>query len=59
MNYLKALKYGSKILKLNNIQNSNLDTELLLSEVLNSNRENILINLNKKLKKKILINLKN
>ncbi len=52
MNYLKALKYGSKILKLNNIQNSNLDTELLLSEVLNSNRENILINLNKKLKKK-------
>ena len=59
MNYLEALKYGSKILKLNNIQNSDLDSELLLSEVLSLNRENILINLNKKLKKKNLINLRN
>ena len=35
MNYREALQKGSKILKLNKIKNPNLDTELILSKVLN------------------------
>ena len=43
MNYLDALNYGNKLLKLNKIKNHNLDTELLLSKVLKYSRENLLI----------------
>ena len=49
MNYLEAINYGSEILKLNNIETYNLDSELLLAKALNSTRENLLINLNKKI----------
>tara|TARA_B100001248_G_scaffold259883_1_gene246853 strand:- start:1784 stop:2626 length:843 start_codon:yes stop_codon:yes gene_type:complete len=49
MNYLQAINYGSEILKLNNIETYNLDSELLLAKALNSTRENLLINLNKKI----------
>ena len=59
MNYLDALNYGNKLLKLNKIKNHNLDTELLLSKVLKYSRENLLINLNHRLEKKNLINIKN
>ena len=59
MNYLDALNYGNKLLKLNKIKNHSLDTELLLSKVLNYSRENLLINLNNRLEKKNLINIKN
>ena len=52
MNYLDALNYGNKLLKLNKIKNHSLDTELLLSKVLNYSRENLLINLNNRLEKK-------
>ena len=45
MNYLDALHYGNKILKLSKIKNYNLDTEILLSKVLNLKRESLLINL--------------
>ena len=55
MNYLDAISYGSKILKLSNSKSYNLDSEILLAKALNSSRENLLINLNKKIKKKILI----
>ena len=51
MNYLEALKYGMLVLKSNNINTFNIDSELLLSEVLNTTREQILLN-QKKLKKK-------
>ena len=44
MNYLEALKYGMLVLKSNNINTFNIDSELLLSEVLNTTREQILIN---------------
>ena len=54
MNYLDALNYGSKILKLNNIKSYNIDTELLLSDVLNYTREKLLLNLNNKIEKKML-----
>ena len=52
MNYLQAINYGNKLLKLNNIKTNNLDYELLLSKVLNYSREKILINLDDKLEKK-------
>ena len=52
MNYLEAINYGSKILKLSNSNSFKLDSELLLAKALNSSRENLLVNLNKKIKKK-------
>ena len=59
MNYLDAIHYGNKILKLSNIKNYNLDTEILLSNVLNLKRERLLINLQNPIDKKISIDLKN
>ena len=58
MNYLEAINYGNKLLKLNNLKSYNLDSELLLSKVLNYSREKILINLNDKLEKKNFIKFK-
>ena len=52
MNYLDAINFGNKILKFKKINTYSLDTELLLSKVLNCTREQLLINLNKKIKKK-------
>ena len=54
MNYLEAINYGNAILNKNNIQNCGLDTELLLAKALRNNREEILINLNKKIESKFL-----
>ena len=42
MNYLEAINYGNKLLKLNNLKSYNLDSELLLSKVLNYSREKIM-----------------
>ena len=58
MNYLEDINYGNKLLKLNNLKSYNLDSELLLSKVLNYSREKILINLNDKLEKKKFIKFK-
>ena len=52
MKTLELINFGSKLLREKKIPSYILDSELLLSEVLSLNRENILINLNKKLKKK-------
>ena len=49
---MEALKYGILVLKSNNINTFDIDSELLLSEVLNTTREQILINQKKKIKKK-------
>ena len=46
MNYQSILDFGCKKLNINNIKNCKLDTELILSKVLNKTREEILINLN-------------
>ena len=51
MNYFQTLEFGSHILKIHKIKSHNLDSELLLSFVLNSSREKILINLSEKIKK--------
>ena len=51
MNYLQAIKFGSYKLKINNIESHILDSELLLSFVLKSSREQILTKLNSNIKK--------
>ena len=58
MNNLEALDYGVKLLKQNNISSYNIDSELLLSNILNLSREHLLINLGKKIKKKNYYNYK-
>ena len=44
MNYREALQIGSKFLRSNKIKNPTLDSELILSKVLNKTREQIIIN---------------
>ena len=58
MNNLEALDYGVKLLKQNKISSYNIDSELLLSNILNVSREHLLINLGKKIKKKNYYNYK-
>ena len=56
---MDVLNYGSKLLKNNNINSYNLDSELILAKVLNSSREELLINLDKKLNRKNFKKYKN
>ena len=49
MNYFQAINYGAEILKCKNFLNYNLDSELLLSNVLKLEREELLINLDKEI----------
>ena len=51
MNYLQVLKFGSYKLKLNKIDTHILDSELLLSFILKSSREQILTNLSSNINK--------
>ena len=46
MNYLQVIKFGSYKLRQSNIETHILDSELLLSFVLKSSREQILTKLN-------------
>ena len=52
MNYQEILNKGSLTLAKKKILNSSLDSELILSKVLNKSREEILINLNDKIDEK-------
>tara|TARA_Y100000590_G_scaffold194517_1_gene221012 strand:+ start:9816 stop:10658 length:843 start_codon:yes stop_codon:yes gene_type:complete len=52
MNYNTIINEASNLLNTSNIKNPRLDTELLLSNSLNISRENLLLNLNKKIKPK-------
>ena len=52
MNYQEIINEGSKILKLNNINSFNLDSEILLSSVLRLDRSKLILNLNKKIEGK-------
>ncbi len=58
MIYSEILKKGENFLKKNKIKNPHLDTELILSKVINKKREEILLNTNNNLKKKDLIKFK-
>ncbi len=55
MNYIEILKKGENFLKNNNVKNARLDTELILSKAINRKREEILLNINKKINNKELI----
>ncbi len=52
MRYLDALNYGNKLLKLNKIDSSVLDSEILLAKVLKLTREKVIINSERKINKK-------
>ena len=52
MNYQEIINEGSKILKLNNINSFNLDSEILLSSILRLERSKLILNLNKKIEEK-------
>ena len=46
MKYYEIINQGSKILKLNKIKSSSLDSEILLSSLLNLDRSRLIINHN-------------
>ena len=52
MKYQEILNRGSKILKLNNIKSYNLDSEVLLSNILKLDRSQLILNLDKKIENK-------
>ena len=52
MNTLKLLKIGSTILKEKKITSFNLDSEILLSNVLKKNRQDLIRNLDQKIHRK-------
>ena len=56
MNILEALIKGSAKLKRNNINSFQLDSEILLSEIIQKDRKFLILNYDKKLKKKTLEN---
>ena len=49
MNYQKILNKASNELQLKNLKSPKLDSELILAKTLNVSREEILLNLNKKI----------
>ena len=58
MNYSEILKRGETFLKKNNIKNAHLDAELILSKTINTKREEVLLNINKKINNKDIYKFK-
>ena len=58
MNLQSALNEGSKFLKNRNIPNSKLDSEILMSKIINKDRKFIILNNNYKLSNKSFIDFK-
>ncbi len=58
MNYLEAINIGCNILKFNKIDSYRLDSEILLSSILKSTREKVLIDLKKNLQLKSFLQYK-
>jgi release factor glutamine methyltransferase len=59
MNISQLLYVGSKILKFNKIETHQLDSELVLSNILNRQRENLIINSTQKVSETTVINFEN
>ena len=59
MNYIQILKKGENFLKKSKIKNPHLDTELILSKVVNRKREELLLNSHNKLKNTDIVKFKN
>ena len=58
MNALDLINFGAKELKQKKIDSSRLDSELLLSKILNKKREEILINLDQEISQKYFLIIK-
>ena len=58
MNILEMIKIGSNFLRENKIRSHILDSEILLSNVLNKSREKILVNSNQKLNSRNILKFK-
>ena len=58
MNISELLQSGSKVLKLNKIRTHQLDSEVVLSNLLNKQRESLIVNSDQKVSKNIIINFK-
>ena len=58
MNAFEIIKFGSNLLKEKKISSFILDTEILLSKILNKSRENILTNLDQKINTKHILAFK-
>ena len=56
MNILEALNRGSAKLKKSNINSFQLDSEILLSEIIKKDRKFLILNYDKELKKKTIEN---
>ena len=59
MNIEKLIKEATYLLKKNFIKSANLDSEILMSKVINENRDYVILNLNKNLDKKKIDTYKN
>ncbi len=55
MNALKLINIGSNELKNSNVNSHKLDSEIMLSKILKKKRENLLINLDQKIKPKFIL----
>ena len=58
MNILELLQSGSKVLKLNKIRTHQLDSEVVLLNLLKKQRENLIINSNERVSKNTIVNFK-
>jgi release factor glutamine methyltransferase len=58
MNISELLQSGSKVLRINKIETHQLDSELVLSNLLKKQRENLIINLNGKVSETTVLNFK-
>ena len=54
MNYQKVIDVGFSLLSKSKIENAHLDSQLILSKILKIKREDILINLNQVINKKVI-----
>ena len=59
MNLSQLLHSGSEVLKLKKIETYQLDSELVLSNLLKQQRENLIIDLNQKVSENIALKFKN
>ncbi len=59
MQVLKLINQGSELLRNNGVKSYQLDSELLLSSLLKSQRESLLVDLNKEVSKEIIENYRN
>ena len=59
MNIFFAIDNGTKLLKKNNIKNPKLDSEILMSKVINKDRKYVLMNQNERINKKNLNRFEN